>query len=124
MERFVKAARVGDIERDGSKLVRINGISIAIFNAGGAFYAAQDCCTGDGGSLSKGTLMNSTVMCPSDKTIFYLPTGECLRPAGLRSLVVCEVQIDRSEIKIDLEAALAISALSQESFEANHHRAS
>jgi 3-phenylpropionate/trans-cinnamate dioxygenase ferredoxin subunit len=100
-----RIANVGEVEPGRCKLIRVDGVSIALFNAGGAFYAVQDYCTGDGGSLSEGALIGSAVICAADKALFYLPTGECVDPPHLARLAVYRVRIVSSEIRISLEEA-------------------
>jgi nitrite reductase/ring-hydroxylating ferredoxin subunit len=117
MEKFKKIANVDEIEPGRCKLFQIHGVSIAIFNADGAFYAVQDYCTGDGGSLSEGTMIGSAVICASDKALFYLPTGECVDPPHLTRLAVYEVRIAGNEIKIALEEAPSDAGLTRREYE-------
>ena len=56
MERFIEIANVKEINPGRAGLILFGYQSIAIFNVGGAFYATDEFCTGDGGSLSEGTL--------------------------------------------------------------------
>ncbi len=107
MERLIRVARVSEVERGKGKLIHVEGIGdIVIFNAGGAFYATQDHCSGDGRSLSGTPIDGTTVECSSDKARFFLPTGECLYPPGIESLNTYRVQIEGDEIQIDLEETL------------------
>jgi 3-phenylpropionate/trans-cinnamate dioxygenase ferredoxin subunit len=117
MERFKKIANVDEIAPGRCKLFQIHGVSIALFNAAGAFYAVQDYCTGDGGSLAEGTMIGSTVVCASDKALFYLPTGECVDPPHLTRLSVYEVRIAGNEITIALEEGPSNEALSRRDYE-------
>jgi nitrate ABC transporter ATP-binding subunit len=109
METFAKVAHVADIEQGSAGLVQVQGADIAIFNAGGAFYAIQDCCTGDGGSLSRGKLIGTMVECPSDSARFYLPTGECVGPRDLCGLATCRIWVDEDDIKLHLREAATIA---------------
>jgi len=107
MERFIRVASVDEVKRGKGKLIRMEDIGdIAIFNAGGAFYATQDHCSGDGRSLSGNTINGCVVECSSDKARFFLPTGECLYPPGIKSIDAYRVRIDGEEIQIDLEETL------------------
>jgi len=105
MERFIEVANVKDIQPGQSKLIHLGYQSIAIFNANGAFYAVDEYCTRDGGSLSDGTLVGTTIMCSSDHCTFYLPTGECLdsrtKPLATYAVnIIGEViTLDRNDIK-------------------------
>src|SRR5205807_9866342 len=99
MERFIEVANVKEINPGRAKLIYFGYQSIAIFNVGGAFYATDEYCTGDGGSLSEGTLMGATIRCPADNFTYYLQTGECL-DSRVKSLVTCAVHIEGEVIKI------------------------
>jgi len=114
MERFIKVASVNEVKRGKGKLIHVarNG-DIAIFNAGGVFYATQGHCSADGRSLSGGTLDGSVLECPFDKARFFLPTGECIYPRGIQSLNTYRVQIEGDEVQIDLEETLT-DAVSKE----------
>jgi nitrite reductase/ring-hydroxylating ferredoxin subunit len=112
MERLIEVARVKDISSGRAKLIHLGYQSIAIFNVGGAFYAIDEYCTGDGGSLSEGTVFGTTIICSADKCTYYLPTGECLdsrtRPLTTYSVHIHGdiVKIDRNEIKRKLSSLI------------------
>ena len=99
MDRFIAVAKVKDIRPGQFGLIHLDYQSIASFNVGGAFYATDEYCTGDGGSLSEGTLMGATIRCPADNFTYYLPTGECL-DSRVKSLVTYAVHIEGEVIKI------------------------
>lgn len=124
MERFIKVTNVRDIKPGRAELFQIGGILIAIFNAGGAFYAIEDYCTGDGGSLSEGTLMGTMIQCPSDKAGFYLPTGECIDSVILKRLETYRVRIDGDEIKIGVKEATGTAHIYGWAAEADQRAAS
>src|SRR5438445_10668639 len=67
MEKFIEVANVKEINPGRARLIHFGYQSIAIFNVGGAFYANDEFCTGDGGSLSEGTLIGTTIRCSADK---------------------------------------------------------
>ncbi len=58
MSDLVKVATVDEVPVNGSKLVEIDNIRIALFNLNGAFYAIEDVCTHDGGPLVEGEIVN------------------------------------------------------------------
>ena len=105
MKSLVVVAQVEDIKPGRAGLFHLGCHSIAIFNVGGAFYATDEYCTGDGGSLSEGTLLGTTITCSSDGCIYYLPTGESLhsktKPLTTYSVHVHgeTIMLDRNEFK-------------------------
>jgi nitrite reductase/ring-hydroxylating ferredoxin subunit len=117
MERLIEVAKVKDISPGRAKLIHFASQSIAIFNVGGAFYAIDEYCTGDGGSLSEGSMIGTTIICSADKCTYYLPTGECLdsRTEPLTTYAVHIhgdiVKIDRNEIKRKLSPVIEYRSL-------------
>ena len=55
---FVNVAKVDKLTRGTAKLIHVEDLSIALFNADGAFYALQDPCPFDGASLSDLSLIH------------------------------------------------------------------
>ncbi len=66
------------------KLVQVNGMEIAVFNAGGQFYATSPGCPHEDGPLADGTLDGDVVVCPWHGFDFDLKTGGCLVDPDLR----------------------------------------
>jgi 3-phenylpropionate/trans-cinnamate dioxygenase ferredoxin subunit len=75
MERFIEVANVKEINPGRARLILFGYQSIALFNVGGAFYATDEFCTGDGGSLSEGTLIGTTIRCSADNCHLLSPNG-------------------------------------------------
>ena len=70
---FVNVAEVDKLARGTAKLIHVEGLSIALFNADGAFYALEDSCPFDGASLSHGWVTGSVVECRGDRARFFSP---------------------------------------------------
>ena len=102
MERYIKVARTNEIQKRKGKLVLVEGRSIALLNSNGAFFAVDDPCPFDGGSLSDGSLNGSVVECPGDKAEFFIPTGECLWARERRGLRTYRLRIDKDDIFVDI----------------------
>ncbi|HEY8539561.1 MAG TPA: non-heme iron oxygenase ferredoxin subunit [Steroidobacteraceae bacterium] len=60
--------------------VEVDGVTVAVFNIGGTFYAIEDTCTHDGGELAGGALEGDVVICPRHGARFCLRTGAALSP--------------------------------------------
>jgi NAD(P)H-dependent nitrite reductase small subunit len=86
MAELVRIADISDIPQGQAKGFLIRGREIAIFNAGGTFYAVKNICPHRGFSLDQGTVETATVTCPGHGWQFDLRTGDCLDhpPAGVR----------------------------------------
>ena len=99
---FVNVAEVDKLARGTAKLIHVEGLSIALFNADGAFYALQDPCPFDGASLSDGWINGSVVECRGDRARFFLPTGECLRHLKGKNIRSFRVSADKEHVYVDL----------------------
>ena len=84
MGEFVKVATVNEIPVGRGKVVEVDGLSIAIFNAGGKFFASGPVCPHEEGPLGDGTLEEDVVICPWHGFDFDLKTGACLIDPDLK----------------------------------------
>jgi nitrite reductase/ring-hydroxylating ferredoxin subunit len=64
-----------DLAPGQARMVYVNGVAVAVYNVGGAFYATQNACTHQGGPLSEGKLAGSTVICPWHGSCFNVTNG-------------------------------------------------
>lgn len=78
MGEFVKVATTDEIPAGSGKVVEVNGLEIALFNAGGKFFASGSVCPHEDGPLADGTLEEDVVICPWHGFDFDLKTGSCL----------------------------------------------
>ena len=73
---FQMVARVDEIPQGTSKVVQVNGKSIAVFNIEGRFYAIYSVCPHEGGPLGKGRLKGFVVSCPWHDLAFDVRSGQ------------------------------------------------
>lgn len=102
MSEFVKVATVDEIPVNGSKLVEIDNVPIALFNLDGEIYAIEDTCTHDGGPLVEGSIVNGCeVMCPRHGARFDIRTGEALSFPAFEPTSTFTVQVKGNEVWIE-----------------------
>lgn len=91
-DRAIPVARTEEIPPGGRKLVNLPGRKIAVFNVGGEYFALNDRCPHEGGSLCRGDQIglvqssgpgdyqysraNEMVRCPWHGWEFDLRTGQ------------------------------------------------
>jgi len=75
---WVKVAEAGDIPPNRGQRVEVGGLAIAVFNLDSQFYALEDTCPRDDGSLSQGDLFGDLVQCPIEACKYELSTGICI----------------------------------------------
>ena len=81
-ENWVEACRLEDLPRGSRKLVKLNGIDIALFNIGGTIYAIKNRCPHRSGPLIRGYLSPPHgIKCPMHGWRFDLRDGSSERPA-------------------------------------------
>jgi nitrite reductase (NADH) small subunit len=73
--QWVGVATTKDLGRRRKLRVEIDGVGIALFEAGGRVYAFNDTCVHQERSLVKGTLLHGKVICPGHQWQFDLETG-------------------------------------------------
>ncbi len=64
-----------DFPEGQGKVVEAGGKTLAVFNAGGKFYAIDNACLHQGGPLGEGKLEDKVVTCPWHGWRFNVETG-------------------------------------------------
>jgi len=104
MSEFVKVLNISDLPPGQTRVIEIGDRSIALFNAGGRFYALDNICAHRGGPLGEGFVdqNNLTVQCPWHGWVYGLASGTSqLNP--LARVECFEVVVEGDEIKIALD---------------------
>jgi nitrite reductase/ring-hydroxylating ferredoxin subunit len=104
---FTKIGSVKDFEDlEAGKLVEVAGLSIAVFNIAGRYYAIGNTCPHRGGPLAEGMMAGEEVICPWHGARFNVKTGAVMgppAPEGVRSFPV-RVNGDDLEVELDLQS--------------------
>ena len=74
-DSYVPAGAAADIAPGTAKTVDVDGVEVAVFNAGGTFYALENTCPHQGAQLHEGWLDGTTITCPWHAWCFDLTTG-------------------------------------------------
>ena len=98
---FVRVASVTELKPGEGKTILSNGKEIALFNAGGNFFAIQNECPHRGGPLGEGILSDTSVICPLHAWMFDLKTGGCINNPG-KTIKTFPVKIEGSDVMVDL----------------------
>lgn len=101
MADWVEVARVSDIPSSTTKRVEVRGLALALFNLDGQFFALEDTCPRDEGSLSQGDLFGDLVQCPVEACKYELATGHCITfDARVQAF---EVKVEGAAVKVKLD---------------------
>ncbi len=103
MAEFIKIATTSDIEPGMVKVYEVAGNQIALCNVDGTFYAIDDICTHDGGSLDQGELLGDQIECPRHGALFDVKTGKALTLPAVAPVQSYPVQVDGDDIKVEVD---------------------
>jgi nitrite reductase/ring-hydroxylating ferredoxin subunit len=99
---FVRVAAIDEIPVGQGTLVDVNGVTLALFNAGGGrFHATSPFCPHEDGPLAEGWIEGDAVVCPWHGFDFELRTGRCRVDEGL-AIAVYPVRVNGSDVEVDL----------------------
>jgi len=111
MSNWVAIGHVKDIPRLGARVVRRNGIDIAVFRVtGDQIYAIEDRCPHKGGPLSQGIVHGGRVTCPLHDWTIDLAAGKAVAPdQGCVTTYAVRIANDKIEINLAKNGQAATS---------------
>jgi nitrite reductase/ring-hydroxylating ferredoxin subunit len=102
VSRLVRVASSSDIPVGRGKTVEVDGLHLAIFNAGGGrFHALSGACAHEDGPLGDGVLLGDRVVCPWHGFDFDVRTGVCGVAPDL-AVSVYPVQVAGADLLVEL----------------------
>ena len=101
MANFVKVAAVAEVPAGTGKVIEAAGKQIAVFNAGGNFYAIDNACKHRGGPLGEGELDGTTVVCPWHGWEYDVTTGANLDDPNMK-LGCYPVKVEGTDILVEV----------------------
>jgi nitrite reductase/ring-hydroxylating ferredoxin subunit len=100
--RLVRVAGAEEIPVGRGKTVEVDGLVLAVFNAGhGRYHAVSGSCPHEGGPLGEGVLLGDRVMCPWHGFDFDAGTGRCSAAPEL-SVDVYPVRVAGADLVVEL----------------------
>jgi 3-phenylpropionate/trans-cinnamate dioxygenase ferredoxin subunit len=99
---FIKVAETSDIPAGRVKVVLVGDKRVALCNVDGQFFAIDDLCTHDGGSLDQGELDGHVIECPRHGARFDVRTGKVLALPAVKALNTYAVELAGNEIRVAL----------------------
>lgn len=99
---FTRVALIADVPVGQGLLVEADGVTLALFNAGGGrYHATSPLCPHEDGPLAEGWIEGDAVVCPWHGFDFDLLTGRCKVDDSLR-IAVYPVRVSGDAIEVDL----------------------
>ncbi|MDP9238613.1 MAG: non-heme iron oxygenase ferredoxin subunit [Chloroflexota bacterium] len=97
-------AKVSDTPPGTITVHEVDGKRIALCNVNGRFYAIDDVCTHDGGSLDQGELEGELVECPRHGAKFDVTDGRPVTLPAVRPVKTYKVQVEGDEVKVETDS--------------------
>ena len=104
MDEWVKVAAASELPPGSCTEVSVGGTPVALYNAGGTFYATSNVCIHRGGPLGQGMLDGYAVMCPWHAWTWDVRTGENTANPSLR-IPTYEVKEEDGAVLVRLRPA-------------------
>jgi 3-phenylpropionate/trans-cinnamate dioxygenase ferredoxin subunit len=98
---WTRVATTDDVAPGHVRVVEVEGLAIALCNVDGAFYAIDDVCTHDEGSLDQGQLDGAQIECPRHGARFDVRSGRALTLPAVRPVHCYAVDVRGDEIFLD-----------------------
>ena len=98
MTTRIRVCHIDDVAAGGTLKVEQGGLTLAIFNVDGEFYATDNACTHGPGSLSEGDLYGDVIECNFHGGQFNVRTGEVVGPPCLIPVKTYKVTVENGQV--------------------------
>ncbi len=99
---FIPVATVEELSNVQRIILDVDGLSIAIFNIAGQYFAIADICSHDDGPVAEGELSDYQIACPRHGALFDIKTGKALTLPAVVDIAVYPVRVEEGEILLGL----------------------
>jgi 3-phenylpropionate/trans-cinnamate dioxygenase ferredoxin subunit len=94
---------VADIPSERVSVYTVGDHEVAVCNVGGEFYAIDDLCTHDGGSLDQGELEGEQIECPRHGARFDVRTGAAVQMPAFQPVATHAIRREGDSIQVEVE---------------------
>ena len=98
----MRVSSVADVPPGEVRVFEANGGSICLANVAGRFFAIDNVCTHDGGTLGEGILVGDAVECPRHGARFQVETGRVLALPAVMPVRSYPVRIEADAVEVDV----------------------
>jgi 3-phenylpropionate/trans-cinnamate dioxygenase ferredoxin component len=103
MTTWQTVANTADIPSERVAVYHVGDHLVAVCNVGGEFYAIDDLCTHDGGSLDQGELEDAEIECPRHGARFDVRTGAATQLPAFEPVETHAVRIENDAVQVSVE---------------------
>ena len=101
MSQRIALCKTTEIAPGTALKVEAGGLTLAVFNLGGHFFAMDDLCSHGPGSLSEGYIQGEMIECDFHNGGFNIKTGEVMEPPCLIPQKVYPVTLKGDTVTIE-----------------------
>ena len=102
MADFVPVLKTSELPEAGKTVVEVGDRIVAVFHVSGTFWALDDVCTHDGGTLADGPLDGHAIACARHGATFDIRDGRALSMPATEPTVAHEVKVEGDQVMIRL----------------------
>ncbi|MGH8671266.1 MAG: Rieske (2Fe-2S) protein [Burkholderiales bacterium] len=99
-QSWVEVASVEQLPPGSWRVVDVEGAAVAVFNLDGQYFAIEDVCTHDGGTLTGGAVEGDQIVCPRHGARFSIKTGAVLCPPAYEPIACLPVRVRAGIIQV------------------------
>ncbi|MBV8716373.1 MAG: non-heme iron oxygenase ferredoxin subunit [Chloroflexi bacterium] len=103
MTTWQTVGAASEIQPERVAVFHVGDHDVAVCNVGGQFYAIDDLCTHDGGSLDQGQLEGEEIECPRHGARFNVTTGDAIQLPAFEPVETHEVRVDGDTLQVGVE---------------------
>jgi 3-phenylpropionate/trans-cinnamate dioxygenase ferredoxin component len=95
---YIRVCAENEVTEGQIKTFEIKDRPIAVARWQGSFFALDNICTHDGGSLGEGDLVKGQIQCPRHGARFDLKTGQVTRMPAVIGIGTYEIKIEDGDV--------------------------
>ena len=103
MTTWQTVANASAIPPERVAVFQVGDHEVAVCNVGGEFYAIDDLCTHDGGSLDQGELEDAEIECPRHGARFDVRTGAAIQLPAFEPVETHPVRLEGDAVQVGVE---------------------
>ena len=103
MSELLALCKTAEIAPNAALKVEAGGLTLAVFNLNGHFFAMEDSCSHGPGSLSEGYVEGEEIECDFHNGRFNIKTGEVTAPPCMIPQKIYPVSVEDGTVFIDAD---------------------
>jgi 3-phenylpropionate/trans-cinnamate dioxygenase ferredoxin subunit len=100
---YVAVAKLSDVKPGQMKAFAVGDKAVLLANWEGTFFATQDLCTHDGGTLADGELIDGEIECPRHGGRFDVKSGAVAALPPMFPIKTYSVKIQGDDVLVAIE---------------------